>query len=145
MSTDRESESLTAGPGRDAINTGDIRRMLLVLALPVLAEQMLNTFVGLFDTYLAGQIPGREVHATAAVGLAAYVGWLVSMLFMLVGTGTTALVARSVGEDRRDEADRLADDIVVIDHGRVIDTTMGLTPREPARRAAPRTSHSAPK
>ena len=35
--------------------------------------------------------------ATAAVGLAAYVEWLATMLFALVGTGTTALVARCVG------------------------------------------------
>jgi putative MATE family efflux protein len=96
---------------------GPLRNVMFALAMPVLAEQMLNTFVGLFDTYLAGQIPGREVNATAAVGLAAYVGWLVSMLFLLVGTGTTALVARFVGEGQRDEANRIANQSLLLASG----------------------------
>lgn len=87
---------------------------MAALALPVLTEQMLNTFVGLFDTYLAGQIPGHAVHATAAVGLAAYVGWLVTMLFALVGTGATALVARFAGDGRRDEANHVANQSMML-------------------------------
>jgi len=42
------------------------------------------------------------------VGLAAYVGWLITMLFALVGTGTTALVARAFGAEDRDLANRVA-------------------------------------
>ena len=83
--------------------TGPLRSTLLALALPVLAEQVLNTFVGLFDTWLAGRIGPA---ATSAVGLAAYVSWLASMVVMLVGTGTTALVARHAGAGDRAEANR---------------------------------------
>jgi len=75
----------------------------LVLALPVLAEQLLNTLVGLVDTYLAGRISPT---ATSAVGVAAYVSWLVSMLIMLVATGTTALVSRCEGAGDHVEANR---------------------------------------
>ncbi len=78
---------------------------MLVLALPVLGEQLLNSMVGVFDVYLAGQI---SVDATAAIGLAAYVAWLISMLFMLVGTGTTALVSRTTGAGRRSEANHFS-------------------------------------
>lgn len=67
---------------------------LLELALPVLGEQLLVLGVGQFDTYLAGQI---SRNATSAVGVAAYVGWAATLLFSLVGTGTTALVARAYG------------------------------------------------
>ena len=84
---------------------GTVGWTVLVLALPVLGEQLLNSLVGIVDTFLAGQI---SVEATSAIGLAAYVGWLVSMLFMLVGTGTTALVARHIGSGEADEADRFA-------------------------------------
>ena len=73
---------------------GPLRKTVLVLALPVLGEQLLNSFVGIFDTFLAGRI---SAEATSAIGLAAYVSWLVSMLFGLVGTGTNALVARFWG------------------------------------------------
>ena len=64
-----------------SLTTGDVRWTLLVLALPVLGEQLLNTFVGLFDTYLAGRI---SADATGAIGLAAYVGWLASMIALLM-------------------------------------------------------------
>ncbi len=88
-----------------AITTGDVRRTLLVLALPVLGEQLLNTFVGLFDTWLAGRI---SPEATGAIGLAAYVGFLASMIVMLVGTGTTALVSRHEGAGDHAESSRFA-------------------------------------
>lgn len=70
---------------------------MFLLALPVLAESILNTLVGIFDTWLAGRI---SAIATSAVGLAAYVAWLATMVAMMVGTGTTALVARYVGSGR---------------------------------------------
>jgi putative MATE family efflux protein len=96
-----------AAPVRDRrrITTGPIRKTLLLLALPVLAEQMLNTMVALFDVYLAGQISPA---ATSAIGLAAYVDWLVAMMVMLVATGTTALVARHEGAADRNGANHFA-------------------------------------
>ncbi len=87
------------------ITTANTRRMLLTLALPVLTEQMLNAFVGMFDTFLAGRI---SAGATNAIGLAAYVAWLATMLFAMVGTGTTALVARFVGARNPSEANHIA-------------------------------------
>jgi putative MATE family efflux protein len=87
------------------VTTGPIRRTLLTLALPVLGEQVLNSFISLFDTYLAGRFGAA---ATSAVGLAAYVSWLAQMLVMLVGTGTTALVARHIGAGRSHEANGFA-------------------------------------
>ena len=87
------------------IVTGPIRKTLCLLALPVLAEQLLNTCVAIFDTFLAGQI---SASATSAIGLAAYVDWLVSMIVMLVGTGTTALVARFEGSSNHSHANHLA-------------------------------------
>lgn len=86
---------------RSLVTSGPVRPALLALALPVLAEQVLNTFVGLFDTWLAGQISAA---ATAAIGLGAYVAWLAAMMVMLVGTGTTALVSRHEGAGRHGEA-----------------------------------------
>ncbi len=84
---------------------GPLRRAVFTLAIPVLGEQLLNSLVGVFDVFLAGQI---SVDATAAIGLAAYVAWLISMLFMLVGTGTTALVSRSAGAGRRTQANHFS-------------------------------------
>lgn len=73
---------------------GSVNVQLLILALPILGEQLGNFLVGFVDTFLAGHV---SKEATAAVGIGAYTGWFVSLAFSLVGTGTTALVARSFG------------------------------------------------
>lgn len=88
-----------------ALVTGDVRRTVFRLALPVLCEQFLSFLVEFYDTFLSGRI-GPE--ATSAVGLAAYVGWLASILFGMVGIGATALVARHWGAGQHDEANQIA-------------------------------------
>ncbi len=93
------------------MTTGPVGRTTLWLALPVLAEQLLNTLVGLVDTFLAGRISPA---ATSAVGLSAYVGWLASMLVMLIGTGTTALVARYEGRREHEKANHFANQSVTL-------------------------------
>lgn len=88
----------------------ELRRRVLTLALPALGEQLLNFCVGLFDVFLAGRVnhDGEVGLTTTAVGFAAYQSWLATLLFALVGTGTTALVARSWGAGNREEANRFA-------------------------------------
>ena len=82
-----------------------LRRQMFLLALPVLGEQLLTFCIDLFDVYLSGQIGKSE---TAAVGLAGYITWLASMIFSLVGVGTTAIIAREWGAARFDDARRVA-------------------------------------
>lgn len=90
--------------GRGDLLTGSLRTTVFLLALPVLCEQFLTFCVGFVDTFLSGRI-GPE--ATEAVGFGAYVGWLASMFFGLVGTGTTALVARYWGAGDFPQANRI--------------------------------------
>jgi MATE family multidrug resistance protein len=85
--------------------TGNPRTTILFLALPVLAEQFLNFLVGFVDTLLSGRI---SMAATSAIGAAAYVNWLAELIFSLVATGTTALVARHWGAGQKDSASRIA-------------------------------------
>lgn len=92
-------------PVPTSLTTGNIRRTVFLLALPVLGEQLLTAAVGIFDTFLAGRI---SANATSAVGVAAYVGWLASLCFMFVSTGTTALVSRFAGAGEHDDADHIA-------------------------------------
>lgn len=89
---------------RGAILSGDLRKTVFLLALPVLGEQFLSFCIGFYDTWLSGRL-GAE--ATTAVGLAVYVNWLAIMLFALVGTGTTALVARHWGAGRFTDANEV--------------------------------------
>src|SRR4051794_36609269 len=76
-------------------------RQLLFLALPILAEQMLHSVVGLTDVYLAGHLRRDAVAATAAVGSVAYILWLLGLIAGAIGTGSTALVARATGARHR--------------------------------------------
>jgi putative MATE family efflux protein len=90
---------------------------VLALALPALGEQMLNFSVSLYDTFLAGRISGgaHEVGVyTTTVGIASYLSWLATLLFSLVGTGTTALVARARGANDFEQANRLANRSIVL-------------------------------
>lgn len=82
-----------------------LRRRVLTLALPVVGEQVLNTLVGLADTFLIGhlsagaaaQLGYSSSTALAGVALASQLIWLITMLFMAVGIGGTAVIARSIG------------------------------------------------
>ncbi|MCC7086506.1 MAG: MATE family efflux transporter [Pirellulales bacterium] len=71
-------------------------RPMLSLALPVLAEQMLNALVGLTDRFLTGHFLEGKAYL-AAINQSAYVLWLFTCLFATVSIGATALVARFVG------------------------------------------------
>ena len=93
MADELSPSDLQAG-SRTVILTGDLRGTLFLLALPALCEQLLTYCVDLTDTWLSGRISPA---ATSAIGVAGYVGWLASMLFGLVGIGTTALVSRAWG------------------------------------------------
>jgi multidrug resistance protein, MATE family len=85
--------------------SGSVHWEVLLLALPVLGEQLFSFLVGFYDTYLAGHISdGESVAATAAIGVGAYVSWLANLMFMLASTGTLALVSRARGRGDLDEA-----------------------------------------
>lgn len=85
----------------DVTADAGLNRRLFRLAVPAMGEQLLVFCVGLFDTWLAGRI---DTSASTAVGLAAYVDWLATLMFNAVGIGTTALVARHWGAKQREEA-----------------------------------------
>jgi len=79
---------------------------MLYLATPVLVEQTLNMLVGLVDTGLSGKnLPGDKY--MAAIGLMAYVLWLMPAMFSAVSIGATAMVSRFVGAGDREAAQRV--------------------------------------
>src|SRR3712207_3654024 len=92
------------------IRSNTLRGQVFRLALPAVGEQFLNMLVGLVDTYLVGNISAAAMarlgygpaEGLAAVGLANYVIWIVTTLFMAGAVGSTALIARATGaQDER--------------------------------------------
>lgn len=100
-----------------SLTAGRLRPTVFYLALPVLAEQLLSYLVGLVDTYLSGQLGDIATVATSAVGLAGYVSWLATLMFGLVGIGTTAIVARAWGGGKRAQANRVANQSLMLAAG----------------------------
>ncbi|MBC8161567.1 MAG: MATE family efflux transporter [Roseiflexaceae bacterium] len=81
------------------------QRRVFKLALPAVGEQVLNTTVGLVDTFLIGNLTLAAAatlgysgtQALNGVGLANQMVWLVTMFFAAVGVGATAIIARARG------------------------------------------------
>jgi putative MATE family efflux protein len=98
------------------------RRRVFSLALPAVFEQLLNTLVGLADVYLVGNL--SLVAATAlgytgaialnATGLGNQFTWLVMVMFMAVGIGSTALTARAIGARDTPILDRIVRQSIVL-------------------------------
>lgn len=76
-----------------------MRSAIVVLAWPILAESVLNSLVGLTDTVLAAGIEDGGA-AADAIGGASYILWFVGLIVAALGTGATAVVARSIGKRR---------------------------------------------
>ena len=82
-----------------------LRREVFWLALPAVGEQVLNTLVGLSDTFLVGHLSDAAAAslgytsavALAGVGLANQLVWLITVFFMAASVGSTALIARARG------------------------------------------------
>lgn len=95
---------------------------MLRLALPAVGEQFLNLLVGLSDVYLIGHITDRAAQqlgygaaeGLAGVGLANYVVWLVTTLFMAGAVGSTALIARATGGGDTAEANNVVRQSVLL-------------------------------
>ncbi|MEM9417506.1 MAG: MATE family efflux transporter [Planctomycetota bacterium] len=73
-------------------------RQVYVLAVWPFLQQLLSWLVSTVDTAVAGRL---SVEATNAIAVAAYMGWLLGLLMMAVGSGGAALIARAVGGRHR--------------------------------------------
>jgi putative MATE family efflux protein len=102
--------------------SGALRWHVFKLALPAVGEQFLNMLVGLADTYLVGHISLQAAaqlgygpaEGLAGVGLANYMVWLITTLFMAGAVGGTALIARASGAGDRREANDVVRQSVLI-------------------------------
>jgi len=96
---DKETiEYLEKHPGR-------IGSFILKLALPAIADNVLATVTQMADMIMVGRLGAAAV---ASVGLSNQPLFLIQGLFMGIGVGVTAVVARLYGAGRRDEANHIA-------------------------------------
>jgi putative MATE family efflux protein len=96
----------------DSLTAVGTWRAMWRLALPVLVEESLTMLVGWTDWWLAGHYLQTAEHK-AAMGLLAYLLWLLTSLFAAVSIGATALVARFIGAQNPQSASRVASQAIL--------------------------------
>src|SRR3954462_12511738 len=92
-------------------------RQLILLAVPVLAENLLPLFVNLTDTSLANPLPAApdlRTPAASAVGTIGYLIWFIGLIVGAIATGSTALIARAVGARHRSLANSVCGQSVLL-------------------------------
>lgn len=80
-----------------------MRQTVLNLALPAIGEQILAMTVGMVSTYMVGHLGADSL---AAVGLANQAVFVAQTVAVAIATGTTALVARQIGANDPNGAQR---------------------------------------
>ena len=90
-----------AAVGEPIESAGEMRRRILNLALPSLAEMTLMTLVSMADMIQVGRL---GPWAITSVGLSNQPMFIAMSVFMSLNVGATAIVARSIGAKKTDEA-----------------------------------------
>src|SRR5262249_39810062 len=114
---DTEVPAAPAAPVVLAARERPLWRVVLALALPVLAHQYLILSVSLSDRYLPGRYAGHAEHPAAyqsAQTTANYIAWLIGSFTVLVSVGSTALVARFTGARDRAPAVHVTNQSIVL-------------------------------
>ena len=78
-------------------------KMVLVLAMWPMLEQLLGALIGTVDTMLAGRM---DPTAMEAIGTSGYMLWLMGLLQGAVGVGSTAIIARHVARSEYESGDQ---------------------------------------
>lgn len=82
-----------------------VRREIIALAVPVVLSSLLQRAVSIIDIFLVG---GLGAEAIAAVGIGQLLVFIFMTLIWGLSSGTTVVIARLYGENRRGDAARIA-------------------------------------
>src|SRR3954452_21276389 len=101
--------------------TGNLNRAILLLAIPMVLEMVLESLFAVVDVFWVGRL-GAD--AVATVGLTETLLALVFAIGLGLALSTTAMVARRIGEKNPEEAAIAGVQAVVL--GLVISLAMGI-------------------
>lgn len=87
------------------ISSRDRTPTLFALTWPIFIELALHMLMGIVDTFMLGRYDDRAV---AAVGVVNQLNNTMNLLFAVVATGTTILIARKLGAGDRGDVSRFA-------------------------------------
>lgn len=81
-----------------------MRRKILELAWPAILGNFMQTVVSMVDLIMVGRLGASSV---AAVGLGGQLLWFLNALMIAITVGTTALVARFIGAEKKEDAEHV--------------------------------------
>ncbi|MDD3137427.1 MAG: MATE family efflux transporter [Lachnospiraceae bacterium] len=84
---------------------------ILVLTVPIIIENILQTLLGTVDTYFAGQLNDDSI---AAIGVTSLIMNMILAFYMAVSVGVTSTVSRSVGEKDVDKANEIVRQSILV-------------------------------
>lgn len=110
-----EQNAVHADPNN--ISQADIRKNIFSMAWPATIENVLQMAVGMVSSAMLGRVGAIAI---GSVGLGRRITMLVWGFFAAIGTGTTVMVARSVGAKNRAKAGRYAEQAFFLALGMVL-------------------------
>lgn len=118
------SEASTSGRlPEDEVGLGEMRRRIFAMVWPATVESVLQMMVGIVSSAMLGRVGALAV---GAVGLGRRITMLIWGIFAAIGTGTTVMVARSVGARNREAAGRYGEQAFVLTMGLVLSLALAL-------------------
>jgi putative MATE family efflux protein len=87
------------------LGAAQLRKRVIALAWPSVADNLLATMVSIVAMIMVGSLGSNAI---AAVGISNQLVWLAYVVFMALGVGATALVARAIGGGNQAEANQVA-------------------------------------
>lgn len=115
-----ELRQTIAGEPKD-FTKGPIGRAIALLAIPMVLEMMMQSVFALVDTYFVGKLGSDQV---AVVGLSDSILTLVFAVALGLAMGTTAMVARRIGEGDPEAAARTAGQALTL--GAAVSAAIGI-------------------
>lgn len=94
---------------RKIVGKTSLNRAIFRIALPATAGYYMEFFYNIVDTFWVGKLGAS---ALAAVGISTFSLWAVFTLTDVFASGTTAVVARRVGEEKYEEATHFAGSVL---------------------------------
>lgn len=97
-------------------------QQILILALPIVMENLLQALLGTVDTWFAGKLDDTAI---AAIGATTLIVNLFLAFYTAIGVGTSAVISRYVGEKNLDKANHAAGQSVLV--SLILGTLVGVT------------------
>ncbi|AOT72294.1 MATE family efflux transporter [Geosporobacter ferrireducens] len=118
---------------KDTLITMPVGRLLLKFSLPAIGGMIVNSLYNLVDRIFVGRIGGL---AMTGIGLSLPFMMLLSAVSSLVGIGASALISIKLGENKKDEAQRLLGNAITLLTGlMLLMTLLGLIFKAPMLKA----------